>query len=126
MVGDMQPLSKHLRYGEIKCRCGKCGGGMVHPAVVKLFEEIREKAGGYKIFVTSGYRCMKHNRDVGGAENSEHLYGRALDLKCPIQVNFERFAEICNELNPNGGVGIYRDGGFVHVDVRGERARWYG
>jgi hypothetical protein len=36
-------------------------------------------AGGSQIKVTSGYRDPAHNRAVGGASNSNHMYGRAMD-----------------------------------------------
>ncbi len=35
---------------------------------------------GSPIYVTSGYRCSKLNKAVGGAKNSYHLYGRAADI----------------------------------------------
>jgi hypothetical protein len=35
--------------------------------------------GGTKIRVNSGYRSPAHNKAVGGASNSNHMYGRAMD-----------------------------------------------
>jgi len=35
------------------------------------------------ILVTSCYRCPALNRAVGGAKHSDHLYGRAADIRCP-------------------------------------------
>ena len=32
------------------------------------------------IIITSGYRCQKLNKLVGGASNSDHLYGAAVDI----------------------------------------------
>lgn len=32
------------------------------------------------ITVTSGYRCPKLNKAIGGARNSDHMYGRAADI----------------------------------------------
>jgi len=32
--------------------------------------------------VTSGYRCEQHNKEVGGAPESDHLEGLAADIKC--------------------------------------------
>ena len=32
--------------------------------------------------INSGYRCLKHNFDVGGAGNSSHTLGLAADIKC--------------------------------------------
>ena len=33
------------------------------------------------IVVSSGYRCIKLNKKVGGVKNSDHLYGCAADIK---------------------------------------------
>ena len=44
-----------------------------------LLNPIREKLGG-TIRVTSGYRPPKLNKAVGGAPNSNHLYGCAADI----------------------------------------------
>lgn len=33
-----------------------------------------------EVIVTSGHRSHKHNKRVGGAPNSFHIYGRALDF----------------------------------------------
>jgi uncharacterized protein YcbK (DUF882 family) len=30
--------------------------------------------------VNSGYRCKKHNEEIGGSPNSAHLKGRAVDV----------------------------------------------
>jgi uncharacterized protein YcbK (DUF882 family) len=30
---------------------------------------------------TNGYRCKEHNADVGGSINSQHLKGKAADIK---------------------------------------------
>jgi hypothetical protein len=39
-----------------------------------------ETSTGCKMIVTSGFRTKAHNTRVGGAKNSFHLYGRALDI----------------------------------------------
>jgi len=38
-------------------------------------------AWGHPIVVTSGYRCPKLNKAVGGATNSQHQYGQAADIR---------------------------------------------
>jgi hypothetical protein len=34
------------------------------------------------ISINSGYRTKTHNSEVGGANNSQHLYGQAADISC--------------------------------------------
>jgi uncharacterized protein YcbK (DUF882 family) len=75
---------------------------------------------------TNGYRCKEHNADVGGTVNSQHLKGKAADIKSKT-LNPKEIATIVDDLMKNekfklGGVGIYNT--FTHVDIRGSRARW--
>lgn len=44
-----------------------------------VLEPLREKIG-VSITVTSGYRCPRTNTKIGGATNSQHLYGQAADI----------------------------------------------
>ena len=48
--------------------------------VENILDPLRE-AWGAPIIVTSGYRCGKLNRAVGGAVKSQHLYGQAADIR---------------------------------------------
>ena len=44
-----------------------------------ILQPLRE-AWGQPIVVSSGYRCEKLNKAVGGAKNSQHLFGEAADI----------------------------------------------
>ncbi len=46
----------------------------------RTLEPLRRKAG--RLIVTSGYRCPKLNKAVGGVNNSQHLTGQAADIYC--------------------------------------------
>lgn len=48
--------------------------------IEKVLDPLRE-AYGKPIIVTSGYRCEKLNRDVGGAASSQHVKGEAADIR---------------------------------------------
>lgn len=74
---------KNFKLEEFRCGCGgkHCTG---YPAVLdvqllKNVQAIRDKYGATSI--TSGLRCSKHNNAVGGASNSRHKSGKALDIK---------------------------------------------
>ena len=48
--------------------------------VEKVLDPLR-KAYGKPIIVTSGYRCEKLNKAVGGAASSQHVKGQAADIR---------------------------------------------
>ena len=69
--------------------------------------------------------------DMGGSKRSQHLLGRAADIR--VQgVSVEDVAAYAESLMPDwGGVGRYpvkagRATGWVHVDTRADKARWRG
>ena len=78
------------------------------------------------IFINSAYRTIEYNKSVGGVKNSYHLMGVAADITAKDYAP-AGLATIIEELimtkeMKQGGIGIYP--GFVHYDVRGNRARW--
>ena len=54
--------------------------GNLTALVEKVLDPLRE-AWGAPIIVTSGYRCPKLNKAVGGAKTSQHMYGQAADIR---------------------------------------------
>jgi len=64
--------------------------------------------------VLSGYRTPETNRAVHGAGDSQHMQAAAMDLLIPA-TGLAAFAAAARGLGL-GGVGLYADRGFVHVD----------
>ncbi len=107
----------HFKVREFKCKhCGKIKLDI--DLLVKL-EELRKKTG--PLVVNSGYRCPAHNRNVGGAKNSQHVKGTAADIRA-TKMSANNVYNHANRIFNRGGVGKYRN--FTHVDTRGFRARW--
>src|SRR5690606_9510833 len=76
--------SQHLSWKELACKDGtpypdefKLDGRVFQLAAV--FEDIRRVCGNKPIRINSAYRSPAHNKKIGGARNSQHLHGRALD-----------------------------------------------
>lgn len=127
-------LSKNFTAAEFRCRCG-CGRGRPAPALVAALQELRD-ALDRPVVITSGGRCWIHNARVGGAPGSRHLctgpgprYVERIPCAADIRVPGLRVGELyaaVERIGPfaSGGVGIYPEHGFVHVDTRGTRARW--
>ncbi len=48
--------------------------------LIKLLDKARELAG-IPFIITSGYRTLENNNEVGGVEDSSHTHGEAVDLR---------------------------------------------
>jgi len=118
----MGDLSKNFSRHEFECRC--CGRAEINQRLVDALQELRDLAG-LPVRVISGYRCPEHNQAIGGATRSQHLLGTAADIVVSgmIPAGMCRLAEDIEAFH-NGGIGVYPDKGFIHVDVRDGRARW--
>lgn len=86
-----------------------------------LADKVRE-AYGAPLVVLSAYRSEDYNRAIGGAINSFHRLGMALDLAPLGPVAYGLHDVAHRVVGSRGGVGLYRWG--VHIDVRGRKARW--
>lgn len=77
---------KYFKKSEFKCQCGGkyCNGYPVEMSskLIDILEALREYFG-KPITITSGLRCSKHNKAVGGVSNSMHQYGKAADIYIP-------------------------------------------
>ena len=114
--------SEHLTWAELACKDGT--GYPLEwrttraPDLARLFEAIRAICGDQPIQILSAYRTPAHNRKIGGAPLSQHVEGRALDLRPPEGWTVARFYDVVRTLHRTGGIGRYQVAGFVHVDVR--------
>ena len=129
MADGNHRLAPDFKVRELRCRDGS-DTVMVDEALTVVLQCIREHFG-KSVVITSGYRTAAHNAAVGGAKSSQHLLGRAADIRVE-GVSVEDVAAYAESLMPDwGGVGRYpvkagRATGWVHVDTRAEKARWRG
>ncbi|MDL2298482.1 D-Ala-D-Ala carboxypeptidase family metallohydrolase [Synergistaceae bacterium OttesenSCG-928-D05] len=110
-INEIQ-LSENFKLKEFECPC--CKTVKLHPLLLERLQQLRniwQKA----VVITSGYRCEKHNAEVGGVPRSRHLQGRAADVRIPEsqQEEFKRLAELCGFTK----IILYGGRGFVHVEV---------
>ena len=91
----------------------------INPAVVHRLQVVRDIVK-FPILICSGFRCLKHNTEVSGAKNSEHLHGNAIDWR----IEDYAMSYVAQTLdNWSGGFHFYQPENFIHIDV-GLRRRW--
>lgn len=133
----MIQITEHFSLDEFACH-----DGTAYPAkhietrlrpLCETLEVIREAAGGRALRILSGYRTPEWNRKVEGSLRSQHVEGRAADIRHPTLVAGELHTLIlqlyrAGKLPHLGGVGLYIT--FCHVDVRpiadGRLRQWLG
>lgn len=100
---------------------------MLDPRLVEKLEALRALVG-VPIKVTSGYRTPEHNREVGGAHDSQHELGKAADITW-TGIEMTRASALASQVGFTG-IGTYPKDGHIHVDVRdlqaGRAATWTG
>lgn len=119
---DRQP-SEYLFWKELNCKDGTPYpleyrlDGTVH-RLAHTFDNIRKLTGGQPLIVLSGYRTPAYNTLIGGAPASQHLRGRALDIKSSVMKPEILYDIIRTNALALGvrGLGLYET--FVHFDIR--------
>lgn len=107
-------LTRNFDSTEFGCAC-KCGGNITMEFARKM-QELRD-ACGFALPITSGFRCSVHNKKVGGAPGSRHLYGTAADIGTSGMTSLQRL-QLINHAFCLGFVGIGVGETFIHVDIR--------
>lgn len=103
--------SEHFQSKEFECRC--CHHTKMNQRLINKLEQLRS-ALGKPIIITSGYRCPKHNKNVGGAKHSQHMNGNAAD----IRIKGFKAEEVIRAAKACGFSFIKIYPSWVHVDIR--------
>ncbi len=137
-MGAEGHVTKNFKRAEFLCKCGECKPGFyVSTELAKILQMIRDEVD-TGIIITSGLRCKKHNKAVGGASESYHMLRTGILLASDITyadpakrtkagmmwlwILADKFIA-AHAHGRKGGVGLYS--GWLHIDVRKEDgARW--
>jgi hypothetical protein len=77
------------------------------------------------INVTSTHRDPFGNDRVGGAKDSQHIFGKAIDVDVSKMTDDQK-RQFLDSAIQNGarGIGIYSSGNTIHIDVRPNATFW--
>ena len=106
---------KYFKTEELACKC--CGVDKTTEHFKEKLDELRE-CYGKPLIINCAYRCQKHNAEVGGVKNSQHLLGIAADIKCVTK----DFRDLAYSLGWT--TGFYKR--FTHCDLRAEQITFKG
>ena len=116
------PLIPNFTNEEFACKCGICRGGMMTADLLVALRDLRRRWDN-PIRIVSGFRCPQWNAVQGGAKESAHMRGIAVDLAgdgihsvdfivFAIHAGFTAIGE--GEYVNDNGVKIVK----LHLDVR--------
>ena len=116
----MKYLPKFFSPREFVCPCCRQG----HPATALVYAlDVLRRAWSDVIYINSGFRCKKHNIEVGGATTSRHMIGCAADIRPRDPALLSAFKTlVLNMYGQRAGWEIKLYSSFVHLAVPREEA----
>lgn len=101
---------------ELKCKAsGEC---FMEEAFMKKLVQLRKQYG-KPILLSSAYRSKEHNAAIGGAPQSPHIYGKAVDILV-YGTDAYRIVQLALQLGFTG-IGVSQKGDpakrFIHLDT---------
>ena len=126
---DKTQLSPHFNAREFRCKCGKEHDFQIADELIDKLEKLYAALNCSKIIITSGFRCVAHDKNVGGSGTGQHTLGNAADICCYGQDGQPISSKIvCQKAQDIGFTGIANITAayiYTHVDVR-PNGKWYG
>lgn len=109
-IADLSVFLRDFHSGEIIA---------MDMGVIDFLAAIMDAVGEREATILSAYRTRETNEMLarttfGVAENSQHIYGRALDVHFGSKL---AEAMACARAMQHGGVGWYPHSGFMHIDT---------
>ncbi len=106
---------KWFSRSEFICRCG-CQTNEIADDFIDKLDQLRETCG-FRLRVTSGYRCPSHNARVSGTgATGPHTTGRAADIAVDRERAFDVLAWAADIGFSGIGIKQHGDGRFIHLD----------
>lgn len=116
-------LTPNFKVKEFACQDGT-DPVVVHALIPIICQAVRNWFG-YSFTPNSAYRTTAHNKSVGGAERSKHMYGKAVDIPATDKVTPKELYNFLDKLCGNScEIGLYSWG--VHVAVSETKSRFNG
>lgn len=109
-------LTFGLKHSEFLCKCKHetCTYTLVNPKLLVKYKELRT-LWGKLLIVNSGFRCQRHNEVIGGAKDSYHKKGSAVDLRPASREDLILLYNMAQKLFDK--VILYADEGFIHCHM---------
>jgi len=118
-------IGKYFTHAEIACK--HCGKAKVMDSFATKLVELRE-AWGRPMIITSCCRCFEHNKNIGGAAKSFHVFDSpkttGINATCAADISVKnmdgktRWAFVNLAFKHGWSVGVHKS--FIHIDRRSD------
>ena len=113
---------KHFKLSEFDSPDLPGSGKNMDVATLERLDTLRELVG-KPFIINSGFRTAAHNRKVGGAPNSAHRLGKAVDVSTLGWSEAERM-NLITLARKNGFTGVGVGQSFIHLHTMPRVASW--
>jgi zinc D-Ala-D-Ala carboxypeptidase len=114
-----RPVTDLIVKGKLIISAGEIEHKIINTAIE--LDHVRKVLGDRPIYVNSWYRPQHINQKVGGSSQSRHQFGDAVDIRSDYLSPAQMY-KLLDSIHVYGGLSRYFS--FVHIDWRGELARW--
>ena len=120
MVKLLRNVSKieiipNFKAYEFFCKCDQCKDMFMDKILLDRLHIVRNVVWLKPMKITSGFRCIKHNKNIGGVNNSNHTIGRAVDIAIP---EYDEENKFLYEILKKYFVYVYAGAGYYHCSVK--------
>lgn len=112
-------LTKNLKVSEFRCKCGGKHDTLLDENLPVKLQQIADILGAEHIYISSGYRCPTHDKNVRGTGYGMHTKGYAADFALSANgkyIDTRVIAAVAQEVGC-GGIGRIDDR-YIHCDTR--------
>lgn len=126
---DNVQITPHFNSKEFRCKCGGKHDFQVNEKLCELLEKLYEKLDCSSINISSGFRCVSHDKSVGGSGTGQHTKGNAADFCCVSKdgtiISTKLVCCAAQDIGFTGIANINATHTYTHCDVR-TGGKWYG
>ena len=126
---DNVQITPHFNCKEFRCKCGGKHDFQVNEKLCELLEKLYEKLDCSSINISSGFRCVQHDKNVGGSGTGQHTKGNAADFCCVSKdgtiISTKLVCCAAQDIGFTGIANINATHTYTHCDVR-TGGKWYG
>lgn len=124
-----EQLTPHFNCKEFRCKCGRKHDFQVSEELVQMLEKLYVKLDCMTMNISSGFRCVQHDKNVGGSGTGQHTKGLAADLMCVGSdgkiISSRVVCCAAQDLGFKGIANINAAYSYTHLDMR-SGGTWYG